>query len=759
VPTATEPPSAPAADRFQTSRATLVVDRVMTWLIKAGGIAVILAVCGIFVFILWQILPLFQGASVSRTGELALPAGSKPMALGIDEWGEIPFVVRADGSVAFIPISGSAPTTIAIDGVGAAGASAVSYRPMTQHLAIGTGDGRLALATVGYNAAFADNVRIIVPELTSGGSFDLGEAGRPLRAIAFGDGGSHKLVGAIQDGADRPRVLAAILTETKAMAGPGKIELGARIDVTERFAGVPQTVLVDERGESLLVVTTAGDVHRFRRNDDELVLQQTFRPFADLADARIASLNWLLGDVSLVATSASGANRLFSLFYQKELDARGFAQTKEFPPLPGGAHAYAPSVRSKAFVLAGEDRLSLRYGTSAAVRWEKPGAPVDLVALNGKYTRMVTLSGDTLQLYDLDDPHPQSSFGALFSKVHYEGADAPKYQWSSSGASDDFEPKLSMVPLLFGTMKATLYAMLFSVPIALLAAIYTAEFMHPRFRTIVKPTMEIMASLPSVVLGFLAAQWLAPLIDQRVPSVMCAVVLVPLFAVVFGRIWSGMPTRVRVHIRPGWEYLAFVPLLLLAVLLAWQLGPVVERLFFTVPDGNGGQLADFRRWWTATTGASYEQRNSLIVGFMIGFAVIPIIFTIADDALSNVPKALRSGSLALGASRWQTAMGVVVPTASAGIFSALMIGLGRAIGETMIVVMATGNTGVMDWNLFNGMRTLSANIAVELPEAAKDGTLYRALFLGAMLLFLMTFIINTIAEVLRQHLREKYKTV
>jgi len=88
-----------------------------------------------------------------------------------------------------------------------------------------------------------------------------------------------------------------------------------------------------------------------------------------------------------------------------------------------------------------------------------------------------------------------------------------------------------------------------------------------------------------------------------------------------------------------------------------------------------------------------------------------------------------------------------------------MIGLGRAIGETMIVVMATGNTGVMDWNLFNGMRTLSANIAVELPEAAKDGTLYRALFLGAMLLFLMTFIINTIAEVLRQHLREKYKTV
>jgi phosphate transport system permease protein len=189
------------------------------------------------------------------------------------------------------------------------------------------------------------------------------------------------------------------------------------------------------------------------------------------------------------------------------------------------------------------------------------------------------------------------------------------------------------------------------------------------------------------------------------------------------------------------------------------MGPAVERLLFTVRDASGAEVADFRRWWSATTGGSYEQRNSLVVGFMIGFAVIPIIFTITDDALSNVPKALRSGSLALGASRWQTAMRVVVPTASAGIFSAVMIGLGRAIGETMIVVMATGNTGVMDLNLFNGMRTLSANIAVELPEAAKDGTLYRALFLGAMLLFVMTFLINTIAEVLRQRLREKYKTV
>jgi len=143
----------------------------------------------------------------------------------------------------------------------------------------------------------------------------------------------------------------------------------------------------------------------------------------------------------------------------------------------------------------------------------------------------------------------------------------------------------------------------------------------------------------------------------------------------------------------------------------------------------------------------------------MGFAVIPIIFTITEDALSNVPKTLVSGSLALGASRWQTALHVVLPTAFPGIFSAVMVGLGRAVGETMIVVMATGNTPIMDFNIFSGMRTLSANIAVELPEAPYLSTLYRALFLGALVLFVMTFIVNTIAEIIRQRLREKYRTV
>ena len=121
-----------------------------------------------------------------------------------------------------------------------------------------------------------------------------------------------------------------------------------------------------------------------------------------------------------------------------------------------------------------------------------------------------------------------------------------------------------------------------------------------------------------------------------------------------------------------------------------------------------------------------------------------------------MPTHLINGSLALGATRWQTLIRVVILTASPGIFSAVMIGLGRAVGETMIVLMATGNTPVMDLNIFQGMRTFAANIAVELPEAEVDSSHYRILFLTALVLFMITFVFNTVAEVVRQRLRSRY---
>jgi phosphate transport system permease protein len=191
-----------------------------------------------------------------------------------------------------------------------------------------------------------------------------------------------------------------------------------------------------------------------------------------------------------------------------------------------------------------------------------------------------------------------------------------------------------------------------------------------------------------------------------------------------------------------------VPIVLLGTWLSFQVGGLVEHHLLA---------GDYRTWLHSVLGLTYDQRNSLVVGIAMGFAVIPIIFTIAEDSLSNVPQHLVAGSLALGATRWQTALRVVLPTASPGIFSAIMIGFGRAVGETMIVLMATGNTPIMNWNIFSGFRALSANVAVELPEAPVGGTLFRVLFLAALLLYVMTFLVNTAAELVRLRLRRKYR--
>src|SRR5690606_3766803 len=157
--------------------------------------------------------------------------------------------------------------------------------------------------------------------------------------------------------------------------------------------------------------------------------------------------------------------------------------------------------------------------------------------------------------------------------------------------------------LVIGSLKGTFYAMVFAVPIALLAAIYTSQFLKPEIKTVVKPTMEIMASLPSVVLGFLAALWLAPILETRVPSVLTIMFALPLTAIVFGSAWTQLPPKLRVIIAPGNEFLVFIPLMLLVGWLAWQAGPVVERLLFTVADpATGVRIADFRLWWPSVTG-------------------------------------------------------------------------------------------------------------------------------------------------------------
>lgn len=758
---ATSTPPVPA--RFQVAKATLLMDRFMNHFIKIGGLSVIVAVFGIFVFILIQILPLFKGAEVSELKTIPLEKGVY-LQLGIDEWSELPFALQADGDLQFIDVVGDrGVTTKSLPFVAEHGIGGVHYNQLAQRLTVGTADGRFSLVNIRYKPAFSANGdRTVDADLQADKLLPIGRPDIPIKEIAYADAGSRKLAVATQLVEGRVEIHAVTLVQKRSLMGAGRTSIDKTYDLTGKINGAINSFLVAAQADSVLVTTDSGEVVYLFLEGDDFQVRQTLKPFADLPNPQVGLLRYVFGDVTFVAVAPTGETKGYSLYLDPKVKTRQFGETKAFENQPGVTEVFAASVRNKAFILAGEKHARLVFSTTEAIRWEKDlDFSVKDAVIGGKYDRMVFLDDESkLHFYRLKDPHPEASFDAFFGKLWYEGASEPKYDWQSTGGSDDFEPKLSLVPLIVGTLKGTFYALLFAVPIALLAAIYTSQFLKPEIKVYVKPVMEIMASLPSVVLGFLAALWLAPILENRVPSILLIVILVPLSALVFGWGWARLPPRIRLFIPPGYEFVVFFPIMFVTGWLAWNLGPAAERILFVITDlTTGTRVADFRLWWPAVTGTPFEQRNSLVVGFMMGFAVIPIVFTIAEDALSNVPQSLRSGSLALGASRWQTAFRIVLPTASAGIFSALMIGLGRAVGETMIVVMATGNTPIMEWNIFSGMRTLAANIAVELPEAPHHGTLYRSLFLGAMVLFIMTFVVNTAAEVMRQRLRDRYKTV
>jgi phosphate transport system permease protein len=763
------PPSRPVPERFKVSRRTLLIDRAMNQVIRVGGLGITLAVFGIFIFILIEILPLFRGATVELHGQRQIGVTS-PRIIGVDEWAELPFVYDGGGALKFIALKGDrGEFEIPLELPDGFVISSYRYRERQGHLILGGEDGGVLVFPISYSVKFTDSVRDVVPEV-----------GGPVVFRYEGDGGGGKVLDAdLASGTNRgilvthqltdgqSRLRAVTFTRRRGLgsvggSNPRQLVREAEFDLSADIEGPPTRLMASSVGDNFLVVNGTGEVRYFSMESDELALRQTFRPFADLTDSRVGTIDFTLGDNSIIATGMDGSVRGFSLYRAEDSPRRLWGQTKEFEKLDGGPAAFfMASQRNKSFFLGRGAHARLANLTSESERW-RADLPFEVAAatLDGKAENALLVdAGGKLHVYQIHDRHPEASPRAFFGEVWYEGRNQPEKIWQSTGGTDDFESKLSMMPLIFGSLKGTFYAMLFAVPIALLAAVYCAAFVRPEAKRVIKPMMEIMASLPSVVLGFLAGLVLAPMIETKVPSVLMTILMLPLFALVFGWFWSRLPVRRRSWLRPGWEWVMLAPVSALAIWAGWSLGPVMEDLVFYVHDADGRKIADFRMWWPEFTGTSYSQRNSLVLGFMMGFAVIPIIFTISEDALSNVPPSLLAASSALGASRWQTARTIMIPIAAAGIFSALMIGFGRAVGETMIVVMASGNTPITEWNIFSGMRTLSANIAVELPEAPVGSTHYRALFLGAMILFLLTFAVNTVAELLRQHLREKFKVV
>lgn len=727
--------------RFSRPRRRRVADRLARGVVTLGGVAIIGSILAILAVLVIEVAPLFRSARLAEREGFEFPAARNPLLLGCDEYREVLYAVTRTG-LQFLFRGGTSEPPSLPPILRTARVAGVSGRGGGS-LMLALEDRTLLPVEVSFRADYGGEIRRVVPEVRAGTPMAL-HSEAPPRAVthAASDG---NLVAAAAVG---PRTVEILRRrQRKALVGRGRVE-ETRYRVDLPGTGDVVSLAVDARGEDLYAGTADGMLVRLdlRPVEGPKVLGAVG---AAPDGAAVSVLGFLLGDRTLVVGDAKGRLSGWGLTRGEE-DGWSLRKYREFEPHPAAVGGFQPSSRDKGFLtwdLQGEVRL--HYGTTGRTLVRAFAAPGAAACLTPKGDGLFAVDPDgRVRTWDLSNPHPEATPGTLFGRVWYEGYEKPEFVWQSTGGTDDFEPKLSLVPLLYGTLKGTVYALALAAPLAFLAALYVSQFMHPNLRAVVKPVIEVMAALPSVVLGFVAGLWLAPRVERGLPGL---VVFAPLAAgaLLAGQAaWKRAPARWRARVKHGRELGLIAILVGTAFVLAFPLGAWLERSWV------GG---DYRAWLREALGLSFDQRNSIVVGIAMGFAVIPVIFTIAEDALSSVPAHLTAGSLALGATRWQTAIRVVLPTASPGIFSAVMIGFGRAVGETMIVLMATGNTPVMSPSPFSGFRALSANIAVELPEAPHGGTLYRVLFLAALLLFGLTFAANTAAEVVRLRLRRKYQ--
>ena len=727
-------------------------DRIAEFVIRAGGVLVIVSVVWILVMISRVALPLFYPSSAKVAATVKVP-GEIPtgeiLAVGaennqggvfiLDKSGNFIFLKGGDGSI-------SARIKAPVIPVGATRITSAEYAGKSAYNLLWD-NGAITTVAVAFSSTRNDDGSIsLTHDVTSQEDLSFPAVGGVVQSFVrrMEDGGNvriDRLAG------DRVRITHQLIESD--LEGNEKRSTSAT-EIRDPLPGRLSAVAVDTKGHYLYGGTDNGMLLRWDISEPgQARLLDTL--LASENRQAITALSLVLGDVSIAVGDAGGSlSTWFPVKTPGSNEDRRLTRIHTLRPVVGTVSLIIPSPRNKTLFSSGVDEIHADHMTSERnLLTIKPGATIIQAVLSPNGTTLLALDGNrTLTTWKLDMPHPDVSFGTLFGKVWYEGYDKPEYAWQSSSASDDYEPKMSLVPLVFGTIKATLFAMLFAVPLSLLAALYTSQFMSPKLKGRVKPVVEIMAAIPSVVIGFLAGLWLAPLIDKSILTVFLSIVIVPLMLLVTIFFWKLIKTASSIQkYTRGYEFVFLIPVVITGIYIAFLLGGIAEVNLFA---------GDFKQWLYSAIGIRYDQRNSIIIAIALGFAVMPIIFTIAEDAISNVPRNLTAASLALGASRWQTAWSVVLPSALPGVFSAVMIGFGRAIGETMIVLMATGNTPIMNWSLFNGLRSLAANIAVEIPEAPLDGTLYRTLFLSAVLLFLFTFVINTVAESMRQKFRKKY---
>ena len=736
-----------------------IKDVMTRYLMAFGGVSVILAIVLIAFYLFYVVVPMFRPAHIEGIASFSAPGDSQAETLlyAMEEQREVGLRVtthnQVDAKAVFFDAkNGQVRESFDLPLPSGAEVSSVSAGdPSTRTMALGLSTGNALLFQHEYKVSYPNDVRLITPFI----HYPLGE--EPILVDSLGQSIKQLTVQSLEDEStfvalmeDMRVIMVHVLAEESMLSD--EVELTRTDSIIPAHSAGIEFIKLDIEARELYIADDKGFIYYFDVSDkSEPRLVQKVSAVAD--GVKITSLEFLSGGISiLVGDSAGRISQWFPVRdkennYTLEL-IRSFEE-QEYP-----ITAIASEYFRKGFAAVDDHGGIGLYHTTAhrTVKLQEIGKqPLQFLAMAPR-ANAVLIENDQNQLEYLhvDNEHPEISWQSLWGKVWYESRDKPEYIWQSSSASSDFEPKFSLTPLAFGTFKAAFYAMLFAVPLAIFGAMYTAYFMSPRMRSYVKPTIEIMEALPTVILGFLAGLWLAPFVETHLPGIFALIFCIPISILIVAALWGQLPSELRHKVPDGFEAALLIPVIILTTIFSIAISAPIENLFF------GGNMP---LWLNTEMGIGFDQRNSLVVGLAMGFAVIPTIFSISEDAVYSVPKHLTIGSLALGATPWQTMVRVILLTASPGIFSAIMIGLGRAVGETMIVVMATGNTAIMDMNIFEGFRALSANIAVEMPEAEVESSHYRILFLAALVLFMATFVFNTIAEVVRQRLRVKYSTL
>ncbi|MEM6190266.1 ABC transporter permease subunit [Shewanella scandinavica] len=718
--------------------------------VTIGGTMVFVALLLIFFYLLYVIKPIFDSADVTPVKTVSYQHADVPtLMVGAEEQNEVMYRVAVDGQVDFYTVAdGSLLSSFTPPlPAGVTVTSAAVAVPSEQRFALGLSNGQVLVAGLEFGLSYPNNKRLITPKLRYPAGetpITVDETGSAIHKLTF-TYSSDKMSFAYQDESGVWRLTRLegqenMMTEEVEWVSTTSQIQDAPKKVSHELMTPDQRQLMLQTGNKIFVY----DI----RDTDSLDLLQVID--VERAKAQVNNVALLAGASSLLVSYDTGI--VAQYFQVSGPKGRLYQEIRQFDDLPPIESITSEFYRKSFATVSPEGELTLLYTTSHRELFDEkfdlknPGKMGFTPRSNG----IVVEADKKLHIFSVENSHPEVSWSAMWDKVWYEGYPEPKYVWQSTSGSDDFEAKLSLMPLAYGTMKAAFYAMLFAVPLAIAGAIYTAYFMSPKVRGFVKPTIEIMEALPTVILGFLAGLWLAPLIEEHLPGILILLTLLPTSILASAYGWSKLPAAWKQRLPEVYQELMLIPVVCFVGWFSFAISPIIEVALF---DGNT------RQFITNELGITFDQRNALVVGIAMGFAVIPTIFSIAEDAIFSVPRHLSNGSLALGATPWQTLTRVVLLTASPGIFSAIMMGLGRAVGETMIVLMATGNTAIMEWSVFEGMRTLAANIAVEMPESAIGSSHYRVLFLAAFVLFIFTFFFNTIAEVVRQRLRERYSSL